>query len=255
MSLLSNKENHLQVKQTGLPQIDSGGQEVSSLGDFVAAKHFESLGSMEQTVTPFVNTNPIDFTPTDTGLSEVFNRFNGQEINSLDTQLTSQILSSIRSRLASSMHQFNDTLGQNMSDLTVIKQEMPENIDFHDNIDIIPQYPQSPQAIYKNPVENFSASSLESHSSSVSPDSSLNPSCTSSVSPTPKEIIQFGITETDIDQSEGISCDSTQTSKGTREVKYKQVSKQTNLLPPCRVCGDKASGFHYGANTCEACKV
>lgn len=26
------------------------------------------------------------------------------------------------------------------------------------------------------------------------------------------------------------------------------------LLPPCRVCGEKASGFHYGANTCEACK-
>ena len=26
-------------------------------------------------------------------------------------------------------------------------------------------------------------------------------------------------------------------------------------LPPCRVCGEKASGFHYGANTCEACKV
>ncbi len=27
------------------------------------------------------------------------------------------------------------------------------------------------------------------------------------------------------------------------------------MLPPCRVCGEKASGFHYGANTCEACKV
>ena len=27
------------------------------------------------------------------------------------------------------------------------------------------------------------------------------------------------------------------------------------LLPPCCVCGEKASGFHYGANTCEACKV
>ncbi|KAL4224659.1 hypothetical protein ACF0H5_015356 [Mactra antiquata] len=26
------------------------------------------------------------------------------------------------------------------------------------------------------------------------------------------------------------------------------------LLPPCRVCGDKASGYHYGVNTCEACK-
>ena len=29
----------------------------------------------------------------------------------------------------------------------------------------------------------------------------------------------------------------------------------TPLLPPCRVCGEKASGFHYGVNTCEACKV
>ncbi|XP_046581992.1 mucin-5AC-like [Haliotis rubra] len=27
-----------------------------------------------------------------------------------------------------------------------------------------------------------------------------------------------------------------------------------NSLPPCRVCGEKASGFHYGVNTYEACK-
>ena len=27
------------------------------------------------------------------------------------------------------------------------------------------------------------------------------------------------------------------------------------MLPPCIVCGDKASGWHYGANTCEPCKV
>lgn len=27
------------------------------------------------------------------------------------------------------------------------------------------------------------------------------------------------------------------------------------LLPPCRICTRKASGFHYGVNTCEACKV
>ena len=27
------------------------------------------------------------------------------------------------------------------------------------------------------------------------------------------------------------------------------------MLPPCRICGEIASGFHYGANTCEACKV
>ena len=27
------------------------------------------------------------------------------------------------------------------------------------------------------------------------------------------------------------------------------------VLPPCRICDEKSSGFHYGANTCEACKV
>ena len=27
------------------------------------------------------------------------------------------------------------------------------------------------------------------------------------------------------------------------------------VLPQCLVCGSNSSGFHYGANTCEACKV
>jgi hypothetical protein len=28
-----------------------------------------------------------------------------------------------------------------------------------------------------------------------------------------------------------------------------------NLLLICSVCGDKGTGLHYGAITCEACKV
>ncbi|XP_035829683.1 acetylcholinesterase-like [Aplysia californica] len=37
----------------------------------------------------------------------------------------------------------------------------------------------------------------------------------------------------------------------------KSGSRETEerpFLPPCRVCGDRAAGFHYGVNTCEACK-
>ncbi|KAH3883467.1 hypothetical protein DPMN_007424 [Dreissena polymorpha] len=30
---------------------------------------------------------------------------------------------------------------------------------------------------------------------------------------------------------------------------------ETLPLPPCKVCGGKSSGFHFGVITCEACKV
>ncbi|KAK6191924.1 hypothetical protein SNE40_003497 [Patella caerulea] len=33
-----------------------------------------------------------------------------------------------------------------------------------------------------------------------------------------------------------------------------KCSTHNTYLPPCRICGEKASGFHYGVNTCEACK-
>lgn len=38
------------------------------------------------------------------------------------------------------------------------------------------------------------------------------------------------------------------------ETKKSKGGQGDPFLPPCRVCGQKASGFHYGANTCEACK-
>lgn len=49
---------------------------------------------------------------------------------------------------------------------------------------------------------------------------------------------------------EEVEVDTTCTTEATVE-----GPKPTLWLPPCRVCGDKASGFHYGVNTCEACKV
>ncbi len=42
--------------------------------------------------------------------------------------------------------------------------------------------------------------------------------------------------------------------------KRKQIKKAflypaEGILPPCKVCGDKASGIHFGTISCEACKV
>ncbi|XP_076114930.1 vitamin D3 receptor-like [Mytilus galloprovincialis] len=40
----------------------------------------------------------------------------------------------------------------------------------------------------------------------------------------------------------------------SRQNSTSSSSKTSHCLPPCRICGEKASGFHYGVNTCEACK-
>ena len=37
--------------------------------------------------------------------------------------------------------------------------------------------------------------------------------------------------------------------------KPRTAPTNTSLLPPCKVCLEPAAGFHYGVNTCEACKV
>ena len=48
-------------------------------------------------------------------------------------------------------------------------------------------------------------------------------------------------------------------SKSKSTIKIFKHSRQhppnPDTLPPCRVCGEKASGLHYGVNTCEPCKV
>ena len=43
--------------------------------------------------------------------------------------------------------------------------------------------------------------------------------------------------------------------KASIPVKKRTTPTNTSLLPPCKVCLEPAAGFHYGVNTCEACKV
>lgn len=53
---------------------------------------------------------------------------------------------------------------------------------------------------------------------------------------------------------------STETDVGIKKKRRRKREKNLDpppepILPPCSICEEKSSGYHYGANTCEACKV
>ena len=102
----------------------------------------------------------------------------------------------------------------------------------------------------------------------MSPDSQLSPSNLLTNQVTENNFSQAGSvisldkpcdSQTGSVMSMGNTCDLYQTvlARPTQSSDaYESVPpKPSHILPPCRVCGDRASGFHYGANTCEACKV
>ncbi len=86
---------------------------------------------------------------------------------------------------------------------------------------------------------NMAASAQDTTSPSVSP----APGDLRSVSPAPSDLTSSDMAPAD------------PASMATDSVPTTTDSVSQHPLPPCRICGDKASGFHYGANTCEACKV
>lgn len=69
----------------------------------------------------------------------------------------------------------------------------------------------------------------------------------------PEDVVQPGAVCNDIQISDEQSPPMKKKQKLDKACADSTVSHP--MLPPCRICGQKASGFHYGANTCEACKV
>ena len=125
-------------------------------------------------------------------------------------------------------------------------------------------------------VENFTSNLATSTSSNSTQIGSLHSRTSSSPSSSHEEHSCTPTQRQQTTQTYTSTSSSRQSAKGKKSVKsempsgkmYKSRKRRqplhpsdqdqdddSRLLPPCRVCHQKASGFHYGANTCEGCKV
>ena len=71
----------------------------------------------------------------------------------------------------------------------------------------------------------------------------------------PTEVTQIEIITSPTKRKRGSGNKKTQSSGGNGTKKTSSTQYTTVPLPPCKVCGGVATGFHFGVITCEACKV
>jgi len=177
-----------------------------------------------------------------------------------DKQLTSRIISSIRKRFMGSNPVFaqkNSNAQPVMCDESRVKVQ---KID-HSCHNILHQLEmnlgQDRNPDCQSEVFQYSPNMNSSPDSSISMVHGRSPIDSASGSPDDiAGIMHFtsmnGFGNEFVSSSVGQDTEANVVLAGTRP---RSPVKSRHLLPPCRVCGDQASGFHYGANTCEACKV
>lgn len=109
----------------------------------------------------------------------------------------------------------------------------------------------------KSPSNNLLprlASELSLHHAANTMTNGLSPSPGSaSSSQSPVATIDLTTEDSQLDTSN--SGKKSETVEKPKKKHRKNKPPDADMLPPCRVCGEKASGLHYGANTCEPCKV
>ncbi|XP_052801526.1 nuclear receptor subfamily 1 group D member 1-like [Mya arenaria] len=182
-----------------------------------------------------------------------------------DVQLTSQIISSIRERLYS--ESFVERPNGTSYTTDSISHESSTNGNASQNSDHSPltffsgNQSEIQDSIFSNSTfaeSNNSVSKTESQPSETTAEilKGLNPDSTTfpsdfSLEEIPKSDVVDIVPDSVPDES---AINSPESTNRVIPAGRSKPGRLRNMLPPCRVCCDHASGFHYGANTCEACK-
>lgn len=242
--------------------------------DFNTTKFPSYTNGLESTYVPEIKMTAVKYNDVPV-MSNISDSHVTSMIDPMDLQLTNEILFSIRQKIhgmrdgANDIHCEQQTTDDSYESVKVKMEENVYDVDLksYDLLDVHSsesqlqsddfQIKNSP-SVLPNFTESLAGSSYVKGDSSAVSD--MHPVESQTYQSADKALNrgQFnlpplggsGYTQPMCSDGESM-CDSAASSP----VEKTSLKPSSHTLPPCRVCGDKASGFHYGANTCEACKV
>ncbi|XP_059165205.1 retinoic acid receptor gamma-like [Physella acuta] len=174
---------------------------------------------------------------------------NHRSRDSRETSLEARDSTSTANSIDSSC--YKDDVKQEEND---VKQEdydvKYEDTDYSDCSDdqtiIAPSPPRGPPSPSRGPPPSTRRPSYHDNNGQIYEHSSSSSSTSPQLSSPPANLVK---PETKSSPSKHESSKSSNSAK----TKTGKQTRGAQNLPPCRVCGNKASGLHFGVNTCEAC--